>query len=92
MLSPSEIDDVLEEQRRYASARRTDTAITRSDDPELRKAWLKRRFGSFEYHEKLLDIHAAWLALIYAGLRRPEVQRDLHRSTSARDTARARGP
>src|SRR5207253_1563225 len=76
MLTASQIHEVVDEQQRHAQARRTGNSASRTDEPELRKAWLKRKFGSFEYHEKLLNIHAAWLALIYSGLRRPEVQRD----------------
>lgn len=76
MLTPSQVDAVVEEHLRYAAARKSETNICRTDEPDLRKEWLKRRFGSFDYHEKLLEIHAAWLALIYAGLARPEVQRD----------------
>jgi hypothetical protein len=74
MLTPSQIDAVIEEQTRYADARRSNTCVVRTDEPELRKAWLKRKFGSFEYHERMLEIHEAWLTLIYASLARPEVK------------------
>jgi hypothetical protein len=76
MLSESEINAVIEEQSRYSAARRSKTCIVRTDEPELRKLWLKQKFASFEYHEQLLRIHEAWLALIYRCLARPEVQRD----------------
>lgn len=49
---------------------------TTLDDKALRKAWLKRKFGSFEYHEEMLRLHAEWMALIYRALARPEVQRN----------------
>jgi hypothetical protein len=75
MLTAPQINDVIDEQMRYARACRTDTCITRADAPELRKEWLKHTFGSFSYHENLLGIHAAWLDVIYAGLARPEVKR-----------------
>jgi len=74
MLTASQIHEVVDEQQRYAQARRTGDSKSRTDEPELRKAWLKRKFGSFEYHEQLLKIHEAWLALIYASLARPEVK------------------
>lgn len=35
------------------------------DDKALRKTWLKRKFGSYQYHEEMLAIHAQWVALIY---------------------------
>jgi hypothetical protein len=41
-----------------------------TDDKELRKAWLKKKFGSFEYHEELMELHARWLALIKQALAR----------------------
>ena len=34
------------------------------DDKTLRKAWLKQKFGSFEYHEDMLKLHALWLDTI----------------------------
>lgn len=74
MLTPSEINAVIDDQRRYADARRSGTNTVRTDEPELRKAWLKHRFASFEYHERLLKIHEAWVALIYTALARPEVK------------------
>lgn len=46
------------------------------DEKELRKAWLKQKFGSFEYHEEMLRLHAEWMTLIYRALARPEVQRN----------------
>jgi len=76
MLSSTQVDAVIDRQLRYALARRTETNIARTDEPELRKEWLKQKFGSFSYHEELLEIHAAWSALIYAALARPEVQRN----------------
>lgn len=41
-----------------------------TDDKELRKAWLKKKFASFEYHEELMELHARWLALIKQALAR----------------------
>lgn len=76
MLTEAEIKAVIEEQSRYSAAIDSGSCIVRTDDVELRKAWLKQKFGSFEYHEQLLRIHEAWLALIYRSLARPEVQRD----------------
>jgi hypothetical protein len=46
------------------------------DDKALRKAWLKQKFASFEYHEEMLRTHAQWIALIEKSLARPEVKRD----------------
>ena len=34
------------------------------EERDRRKAWLKKHFTSFEYHEHLLELHHAWLALI----------------------------
>jgi hypothetical protein len=34
------------------------------DEKALRKAWLKKKFGSFEYHEEMLQLHARWLTHI----------------------------
>lgn len=50
--------------------------LSNAPDKELRKAWLKERFGSFEYHEELLRLHAEWYALVRKALERSEVSRD----------------
>ncbi|AKX44191.1 hypothetical protein AKN87_03065 [Thiopseudomonas alkaliphila] len=34
-------------------------------DKKLRKAWLKRKFLSFEYHEELVTLHSQWLKRLY---------------------------
>jgi len=40
------------------------------DERNLRKAWLKQHFSSFEYHQSLLSLHAQWLDLIRRALAR----------------------
>lgn len=52
------------------------TSIEQFDDTVLRKAWLKQRFGSFAYHEELLQLHEQFKRLIKGALARPEVRRD----------------
>ncbi len=41
-------------------------------DKGLRKAWLKQRFASFEYHEEMLALHAQWVTHIKKALDRAE--------------------
>jgi len=68
------------------------------DDKPLRKAWLKRKFGSHEYHEELLRLHQRWYELIRQALSRPEVARDypelykFFRETAFRNFDRAPKP
>jgi hypothetical protein len=35
------------------------------DDKDLRKAWLKRKFASWEYHEELLKLHDEYLTAMH---------------------------
>lgn len=42
------------------------------DDKALRKAWLKQKFGSFEYHEEMLRHHHELLRLIHKALHSAE--------------------
>ena len=37
---------------------------------ELRKAWLKRKFGSFEYHEDMLRLHHGFVGVLARALQR----------------------
>jgi hypothetical protein len=45
------------------------------DEKELRKAWLKRKFGSWEYHEELLKLHDEYLSALHKHWGRPEIQK-----------------
>ena len=49
-------------------------------DKELRKAWLKRKFLSYEYHEELVVLHAQWYEIVRKALERPEVKQNHPRS------------
>ena len=40
------------------------------DEKALRKAWLKRKFGSFEYHEEMLKLHRAFVEVLQRALAR----------------------
>src|SRR5512135_3550283 len=40
------------------------------DEKELRKAWLKQKFGSFEYHEEMLGLLREWLNILRQALKR----------------------
>jgi hypothetical protein len=51
------------------------------DDRALRKAWLKQKFGSFAYHEDMLQLHAEWLAHIKQSLSRHEQQQQPNTTT-----------
>jgi hypothetical protein len=42
------------------------------DDKALRKAWLKQKFGSFEYHEEMLRLHRQWVSVLRKALARAE--------------------
>ena len=45
------------------------------DEKELRKAWLKRKFGSWEYHEYLLKLHDEYLTALHKHWGRPDIQK-----------------
>jgi len=76
MMTETELQEILAKQRAYAKARRAEQNIVRTDHAALRKAWLKQRFASFDYHEFLLRLHEKWLELLYTALARPEVRRN----------------
>ena len=40
------------------------------DEKALRKAWLKRKFGSFEYHEEMLKLHRGFVEVLRRALAR----------------------
>ena len=40
------------------------------DEKALRKAWLKRKFGSFEYHEEMLKLHHLFVEVLRRALAR----------------------
>lgn len=42
------------------------------DERELRKAWLKRLFGSFEYHEAMLQQHHEFVGVLARALKRAQ--------------------
>ena len=42
------------------------------DDKALRKAWLKQKFASFDYHEELVRIHEKWRAVLRDALQRAQ--------------------
>ena len=42
------------------------------DNKALRKAWLKQKFASFEYHEEMLMLHRQWLDVLRRALARAE--------------------
>ena len=44
------------------------------DEKELRKAWLKRKFGSWEYHEELLALHDEYLSALHRHWARADIQ------------------
>jgi hypothetical protein len=44
------------------------------DEKELRKAWLKRKFGSWEYHEELLKLHDEYLMTLHRHWGRADIQ------------------
>lgn len=74
MMTEQELSDVIATQKAYSVARRANANTVKTDNAALRKAWLKQKFGSFEYHEFLLRLHEKWLDLIYTALARPEVE------------------
>lgn len=48
------------------------TTIDSPNEKELRKAWLKRKFKSFDYHEELVNIHEQWRDVLRKALARAE--------------------
>lgn len=48
--------------------------MTVPNDNELKKAWLKKRFASWEYHEEMLKLHEQFLQIVKQALKRPEVK------------------
>jgi len=44
----------------------------KSSEQDLRKAWLKSKFDSFEYHEELVILHERWRNILLAALSRAE--------------------
>jgi hypothetical protein len=53
------------------------------DDKALRKAWLKQRFASFEYHEELVAIHEKWRDVLRRALQRAEAEPVVSEDTKA---------
>lgn len=45
------------------------------DEKTLRKAWLKKRFASWEYHEELLRLHDEYLTALHRHWARSEIQK-----------------
>lgn len=76
MMTETELQEIIARQMAHCTERRADQNIVRTDHAALRKAWLKQRFASFDYHEFLLRLHEKWLDLLYTALARPEVRRD----------------
>ena len=56
------------------------------DDKALRKAWLKRKFGSFEYHEEMLRLHRQWANVLRKALARAEQDDSPNRPDSGYET------
>ncbi|HEY0844752.1 MAG TPA: hypothetical protein VGE12_05265, partial [Noviherbaspirillum sp.] len=44
------------------------------DEKELKKEWLKHKFGSYEYNEELLKLHEAYLQILKRHWAKPEIQ------------------
>jgi hypothetical protein len=57
-------------------------------DKDLRKAWLKRKFVSFEYHEELLAVHRQWLNVMRKALVRAEQDESPNQPDSGYKTIR----
>ena len=49
--------------------------MTPDTERQLRKAWLKQKFGSWEYHEELLRLHDDYLASLKRHWSDPELQK-----------------
>lgn len=45
------------------------------DEKALRKAWLKKKFASWEYHEELLKLHDEYLSALHRHWARDDIQR-----------------
>jgi hypothetical protein len=45
------------------------------DEKSLRKAWLKRKFASWEYHEELLKLHDEYLTALHRHWAREDIQK-----------------
>lgn len=61
------------------------------DDKALRKAWLKRTFASFEYHEEMLGLHRKWLDVLRRALVRADSDDNPPRKDSGFKTVREEG-
>ncbi len=48
---------------------------TLTPEQQLRKTWLLQKFGSWEYHEEMLELHAKFLNLLKKHWSRSEIQR-----------------
>jgi hypothetical protein len=44
------------------------------DEEALRKAWLKQKFGSFEYREELVRLHEKWREVLRNALQLAEAE------------------
>lgn len=72
MFDINRIKEIRAKQLIFAQARRAGATQVRTDDSDLRKAWLRKHFSSFEYHELLLELHYYWFELIKSALKRAE--------------------
>lgn len=45
------------------------------DDKALRKAWLKKKFASWEYHEELLKLHDEYVSALHRHWAQPDIQK-----------------
>lgn len=80
MLSRDQTDAIITAQMGYAERRRNHANYVWEDEPELRAAWLKQLFLSFDYHELLINIHYVWMNYIKEAIARPYVK-EKHPST-----------
>lgn len=80
MLSRDQTEAIIAAQMGYAERQRTRSNYVWNDDPELRAAWLKQLFASFDYHERLISIHYVWMNYIKDAIARPYVK-EKHPST-----------
>ena len=58
------------------------------DDKALRKAWLKQKFASFEYHEDLVCFHEQWRGVLRRALVRAEGDSNAPKKDSGFKTVR----
>jgi len=49
--------------------------MTPNTEKQLRKAWLRQKFGSWEYHEELLRLHDDYLTSLKRHWSDPELQK-----------------